>query len=157
MIGMRPFHATMANCSGLSSFGSKTTLPPAASTSKTPAATSQMDMTLPHRRQICRRQYKPGPEPQNRYCAPCVPARRSWRNVQSPFLGTVRLAVPHEYHGFRHAFPPAAMHGMIIHVRNPALFHMPAFIHHGIVNHAQHHFPAAAQSYGDAEPGNRVK
>lgn len=34
---------------------------------------------------------------------------------------------------------------------------MPAFIHHGIVNHAQHHFPAAAQSYGDAEPGNRVK
>ena len=34
---------------------------------------------------------------------------------------------------------------------------MPAFVHHGIVNHAQHYFPAAAQGDGDAEPGNGVK
>ena len=36
---------------------------------------------------------------------------------------------------FCHLFPAAAMHGMVIHVRNASLFHMPAFVHHGTVSY----------------------
>lgn len=34
---------------------------------------------------------------------------------------------------------------------------MPAFVHHGIVNHAQHHFPAAAEGDGHAKPRNGIE